>query len=71
MNAIQLIGKQSKSYNIKINGFDCVFIPMSLYFGNSLFPLKPQVHKTKGYLFWNVNGNQISYNQIKECILKG
>lgn len=65
---IQLIEKQYKSYILVVNGLSCTFIPMSLFLGNNLIPLRPQVHKTKGYLFWNVGGVQVSYNMIKKAV---
>jgi hypothetical protein len=41
---------------------------MQLFLDSQFLPLKPQVHKSKGYLFWNVGGKQVSYNQIKKAI---
>lgn len=61
---------QLKSYRIILNNIECTFIPMDLFLKNDIIPLKKQVHKSKGYLFWNVIGKQISYNKIKSEILK-
>ena len=57
-----------KSYRVNINGIECTFVPVALYIGNDLYPLKPQVHKTKGYLFWNIGGKQVSYHTIKDIL---
>lgn len=66
----QVIDKQGKSYTILINDITCTFIPMSLYLGNNLIPIKSFVRSSKAILYWKVNGKQVSYNQIKKAILK-
>lgn len=63
-----MIDLQTKSYTITINGINCLFMKMELYIGNSLLPLKPFVRSNKAILYWNVNGKQVSYNQIKKLI---
>ena len=66
---LQVTDKQGNSYKLQINEMACTFIPMSLYVGNKLFPQKPMVHKSKGYLFWLVAKQQISYFSIKKAIV--
>ena len=41
---------------------------MTLFIGNNLLPAKANVHKHKGYLFWNIGNKQVSYNKIKSAI---
>lgn len=65
---IQLIEKQQGKYTLKINGVMCVFMPMCLFCGRSIIPLKPFVPKGKSVIKWKVNGKQVSYNQIKQAI---
>ena len=65
---LQLIEKQKAKYTFIFNNVKCTFIPMALYTGNNLFPLKPYVPKGKSVLKWKVKGKEISYNQIKELI---
>lgn len=65
-----MIDNQTKSYRLVLNNIECTFIPMELFLNNEIMPIRKQVHKTKGYLFWNVSGKQISYNKIKSEIKK-
>lgn len=65
---LQVSDKQYESYRLLVDGVSCLFIPMALFLENDFRPLKPQVHKTKGYLFWNVKGKQVSYTMIKKAI---
>ena len=65
---IQLIEKQPGKYTLKINGLVCVFMPMCLFCGRSIIPLKPFVPKGKSVIKWKVSGKQVSYNQIKKAI---
>jgi len=67
---IELIDKQHGRYTMKIHGVVCVFIPMCLFSGRSIIPLKSFVPKGKSVIKWKVNGKQISYNQIKKAINK-
>jgi hypothetical protein len=65
---IEFIEKKGKTYKLKINNINCIFMPMDLFIENNFLPLKPHVHKHKAILFWLINGKQISYNSIKKAI---
>jgi hypothetical protein len=65
---IQLIEKQTGKYTLQIHGVTCIFMPISLFRADSIFPLKPFVPSGKSVLKWKVNGKQVSYNQIKKAI---
>ena len=66
---LQVTDKQGNSYKLQINEMACTFIPLSLYVGNKLFPQKPMVHKSKGYLFWLAAKQRISYFSINKAIV--
>lgn len=63
---IQLIDKQHKTFTLLIHGIECNFIPMNLYIGNNLYPVKSFVRGAR--LYWKIAGKQVSYNQIKAAI---
>ena len=63
---VQLIEKQNGKFCINIHGVDCVFMPMSLFVGNNLFPVEAKVKG--GTLGWYINRKWISYKQIKKVI---
>lgn len=65
---IEVIDYQNKSWTLLINGERCVFIPMSLYEGNNLFPNKPFIASKSTTIQWRVNGGKVSYWQIKKAI---
>ncbi|MEP7317201.1 MAG: hypothetical protein ABI921_00615 [Panacibacter sp.] len=65
---IKLIDKQRGKYTLLIYETKCIFMPMSLFIGNSILPEKPFVPKGKSVIKWKVNGKHISYNQIKAAI---
>lgn len=65
-NMVQVIENNGNKWHMIINGVDCVFIPLSLFVGNNLFPTKPNVEKG---LRWRVNRKWVSYKQIKNAII--
>lgn len=63
---LQLIEIHRNKFCIKINGVDCVFMPMELFLGNSIIPLNKVVKGST--LGWYVGRKFVSYNKIKKGI---
>lgn len=52
---------------MKINGWDCIFMPMCLFANRQFLPLSPKVKGST--LGWYVNRKFVSYKQLKKVIL--
>jgi len=64
---MQLIERHRNQFRLKINGIDCLFMPIELWKENELLPLKKIVKGST--LGWHIKRNFVSYNQIKKIIL--
>src|SRR6185312_4743222 len=62
---IELIEKQGNKYRLKIDGIECLFIPLDL-FTTRFLPVKRCL--SNGSLGWYVNRKFTSYKQIKNAI---
>lgn len=63
---IQVINIQPGKIQLKINGVDCVFMPMEVFTKKSFIPLRKKVKGSA--LYWHINGD-VSYNQVKAAII--
>lgn len=64
---VELIEKQGNKYRLKINGTECLFIPLDLFTTNFL-PVKRCLNNNS--LGWYVNRKFVSYKMIKKGIVK-
>lgn len=63
---IQLIKKEPGKFYMKINGSDCVFMPMELFIDYRFLPLDKIIKGST--LGWYVNRKFVSYKKIKKVI---
>jgi hypothetical protein len=63
---VQLIDRQARKFCI--NGVECSFLPIELFIGNNIIPVKRVVKGST--LGWYINRKFVSYKQIKKAIKK-